>query len=79
MQGSPVLNVSATADRPGSSDIVFPEGTITAEMDKWKRFANTLKLRVLMRQSLIPSRLSKVTAGFASLAGQSFLAAGENA
>ncbi|RQO68011.1 hypothetical protein DBR43_26255 [Pedobacter sp. KBW06] len=73
------IDVSATSDKPGTSDIVFPGGTITAEMDKWKRFANTLKLRVLLRQSLIPSRLAKVTAGFASLAGQSFLAAGENA
>jgi hypothetical protein len=48
-------------------------------MNKWLRFANTLKLRVLLRQSLITSRAAKVTAGFASLAGKTFLAAGENA
>jgi len=78
------INVTATGDNPStSSDIVFGSGSITSSpavaMNKWLRFANTLKLRVLLRQSLIPSRAAKVSAGFASLAGATFLAAGENA
>ncbi|PWS27973.1 hypothetical protein DHW03_10445 [Pedobacter yonginense] len=78
------INVTATGDNPSAaSDIVFGSGSITGSpatpMGKWLRFANTLKLRVLLRQSLIPSRAAKVTAGFATLAGQTFLGAGENA
>eukprot|EP01132_Coremiostelium_polycephalum_P017559 gene17559-21011_t len=68
-------------------DIPFAEalqGTVVVapKFDKaevWKRFANTLKLRVLLRQSLVPSRSSAVAAGFTSLNGQAFLAADENA
>lgn len=74
------INTAAGADNPsGSSDIVFGSGSVTTSMGRWLRFANTLKLRVLLRQSLTPSRAAKVTAGFATLAGQSFLGAGENA
>lgn len=73
-EGLASIDVSAAADKPGSSDIVF-----AGDMAKWRRFANTLKLRVLLRQSLVPSRAAKVTAGFATLAGAQFLAAGENA
>jgi len=64
---------SATALRPGAADIVFGSSALVAEMDLWKRFANTLKLRVLIRQSLVASRATQVTAGFNSLSGASFL------
>ncbi|SFN91676.1 Starch-binding associating with outer membrane [Chryseobacterium oleae] len=37
-------------DKPGAADIVFK-----GEMEKWKAFANTLKLRYLLRMSNIPS------------------------
>ena len=78
-----IINTTATGDNPStSSDIIFGNGSITTAptvaMNKWIRFANTLKLRVLLRQSLIQSRATKVAAGFATLAGKSFLAAGEN-
>jgi len=78
------INVTATGDNPSAtSDVMFGSGTITSSpataMGRWLRFANTLKLRVLLRQSLTGSRAAKVTAGFATLSGQSFLAAGENA
>lgn len=68
------IDLGPAADNPGSSDIVFG-----GDMNKWRRFANTLKLRILLRQSLVPSRAAKVTAGFASLAGAAFLLPGENA
>lgn len=74
------INTAAGADNPtASSDVMFGSSSVTTAMGKWLRFANTLKLRVLLRQSLIPSRAAKVTAGFASLSGATFLAAGENA
>lgn len=74
------IDVSATATRPSTSDIVFGSSSTTAaEMDLWRRFANTLKLRVLIRQSRVSSRSAQVTAGFASLANASFLDAGQNA
>ncbi|MCZ4224016.1 SusD/RagB family nutrient-binding outer membrane lipoprotein [Pedobacter rhodius] len=74
------INTAAGADNPtAASDIMFGSSSVTTAMGKWTRFANTLKLRVLLRQSLIPSRAAKVTAGFASLSGATFLAAGENA
>lgn len=81
--GLALINTTATGDNPSSSsDIVFGSGSVTGSpataMNKWIRFANTLKLRVLLRQSLVSSRAAKVTAGFTALAGKTFLAAGEN-
>ncbi len=74
------INTTAGADNPtASSDVVFGNTSVSTSMGRWLRFANTLKLRVLLRQSLIASRSSQVSAGFASLAGKTFLAAGENA
>jgi hypothetical protein len=73
-EGIASIDISATSDKPGSNDIVF-----AGDMTKWRKFANTLKLRILLRQSLIASRSAKVTAGFASLSTALFLGAGENA
>jgi hypothetical protein len=78
-EGIASINTAAGADNPSaSSDIVFGSGNVATSMGKWSRFANTIKLRVLLRQSLISSRAAKVTAGFAALAGKTFLGAGEN-
>lgn len=78
--GIAAINATATGDNPtANSDIIFGSGTTATAMNKWLRFANTLKLRVLLRQSLVPSRAAKVTAGFATLVGKTFLGAGENA
>lgn len=68
------INTTATGDKPGATDVVFK-----GDMAKWTKFANTLKLRILLRQSLTSSRSAQVTAGFATLTGATFLAAGENA
>ena len=74
-----IASINTAGDNPGSSDIVFGGGTVATSMGKWLRFANTLKLRVLLRQSLTNSRNAQVAAGFAALAGKTYLAAGENA
>ncbi|MBO0932130.1 SusD/RagB family nutrient-binding outer membrane lipoprotein [Fibrella aquatilis] len=60
---------------PGASDIVF-----AGDMAKWVRFANTLKLRILLRQTNIAAKDAAIKAEVAKTAGNGgFLAAGENA
>jgi len=49
------IAASSGATNPGSSDIIFG-----GNMNNWKKFANTLKLRIAVRQS-------NLTANFASL------------
>lgn len=59
---------------PAAVDVAFG-----GNMNSWLRFANTLKLRILMRQSLVPSRAAQVTAGFATLTSATYLNPSENA
>jgi hypothetical protein len=59
-----LIENSSSALDPGSSDIIF-----NGDMDKWTRFANTLKLRILLRQKLTGTYNSM----FASLNGVDFL------
>lgn len=59
-----------------SSDIIFKGSTA-----KWLRFANTLKMRILIRQSLIAGRDAYITAEIAKIVteGSGVLASGEDA
>ena len=68
-QGGTVLN-------PGTNDIMF-QGNI----DKWRRFANTLKLRMLLRQSEKSDRQSFIQAQLAIIkaSGYGFTKSSENA
>lgn len=68
-QGLTVLN-------PGSNDIMF-QGDISL----WRKFANTLKLRILLRQSEKADRASYIQTQLATIkaSGYGFLGAGENA
>lgn len=43
------INAATSAAKPGTEDVVFGGGT--AGMTKWKQFANSLRLRILLRQS----------------------------
>lgn len=43
------INAANSAAKPGPEDVVFGGGT--AGMTKWKQFANSLRLRILLRQS----------------------------
>ncbi|RZJ95149.1 MAG: SusD/RagB family nutrient-binding outer membrane lipoprotein [Hymenobacter sp.] len=43
------INAATAAAKPGTEDVVFGGGT--AGMTKWKQFANSLRLRILLRQS----------------------------
>ena len=61
---------------PTSNDIMFG-----GDIKKWQKFANTLKLRMLLRQSEMPSRAAFIQAQLATIkaSGYGFLGAGENA
>ncbi|MDD7914747.1 SusD/RagB family nutrient-binding outer membrane lipoprotein [Polaribacter ponticola] len=50
---------------PGSDDGVF-----AGNMNEWKKFANTIKLRILVRQSSMAGRASYITQEFAKIASE---------
>ncbi|WP_240163513.1 SusD/RagB family nutrient-binding outer membrane lipoprotein [Spirosoma taeanense] len=68
-QGGTVLN-------PGTNDIMFH-----GDLDEWRRFANTLKLRMLLRQSEKPERQAFIQSQLTVLKASpyGFLEARENA
>ncbi len=68
-QGSTVVN-------PGANDIMFQ-----GDISKWRKFANTLKLRMLLRQSEKTDRAAYIQSQLAIIkaSGYGFLGAGENA
>lgn len=45
-QGLASIDTAPTASKPGNDDMIY-----RGDMEKWKAFANTLKLRIYMRQS----------------------------
>lgn len=68
-----VAKINAAGVSPGEQDIVFQ-----GDMAKWRRFANTLKLRMFMRQIYArPQAADSIRNMFTKNA--SFLGAGENA
>ncbi|WP_129717179.1 SusD/RagB family nutrient-binding outer membrane lipoprotein [Pedobacter sp. SYP-B3415] len=70
-----IKSAGASGVKPGSDDIFFGGNTT-----KWLKFANTLKLRMLIRQSEIPGRQAYITAEMAKIAaeGSGFIGAGES-
>ena len=62
-----IINKSGSAASPGSGDIIFG-----GDMTKWKKFANTLKLRLAIRQSNIAAP-SSFTAELTSTATEGYL------
>ncbi|PAW92863.1 hypothetical protein CKK33_04905 [Mucilaginibacter sp. MD40] len=61
-----LINASGSATDPGSSDIMFK-----GDMTKWKKFANTLKLRLAIRQSNLDGGTAK--AALAATAGEGYI------
>jgi hypothetical protein len=41
----------ATTNAYVKTDLVFPNGDVTSQIDNWKKFANTLKLKIYLRQT----------------------------
>lgn len=65
-----LINTAAKSNpnvTPGSDDIIF-QGNMTS----WKKFANTMKLRLILRQSNTSS-FSTIAADLASTAGEGYL------
>ncbi len=66
----------ATINNPGANDIMFK-----GDIGKWRRFANTLKLRMILRQSEKADRQTFIQSALAVLKASpyGFLKAGESA
>ena len=66
--------IATTNPSPGANDIVFK-----GDMAKWVRFANTLKMRIMMRQTNVASKAAAIKTEIAKVAANGgFLLADEN-
>ncbi len=70
----PDTNSPGTANADGSADIIYG-----GDMGKWARFANTIKLRMLMNQADMDGRSSYISTALATTASVGYLGAGEGA
>jgi hypothetical protein len=59
---------------PASADIMYG-----GNMGKWLKFANTLKLRILVHQADMPNRTTYIKAAIAATAANGYIGAGEGA
>ena len=64
---------SADALVPADDDVMFG-----GNMDDWKKFANTVKLRILVRQSAMASRAAYVADELAAISSDGFITADTN-
>ena len=69
-----IQSAAPDANAVGSADIIFQ-----GDMGKWARFANTIKLRMLMNQADMAGRGSYITSALATTSSVGFLGAGEGA
>lgn len=69
-EGLSLIDPTST-NGPSTNDLLC-----SGDMNKWRRFANTLKLRVYLRMAYVDA--GKASAGIAALSGSDFLAAGED-
>jgi|WetSurMetagenome_2_1015567.scaffolds.fasta_scaffold01342_6 hypothetical protein len=69
-----IATMPADAEEPGDNDIIYH-----GDMTLWAKFANTLKLRILMNQSDMADRASYISTNIATTASVGYLAAGEGA
>lgn len=64
----------ATVDDPANSDVMFQ-----GNMAEWIKFSHTLKLKILLRQTLAPGGPAYITQSLTGLTTADFLGAGEDA
>lgn len=66
-----LINDATDAVKPGSDDIIF-----AGNMTKWKKFANTIKMRILVRQSSMAGRDAYIKEQIAAIVaeGSGFIA-----
>ena len=63
-----------TVENPGANDVMFQ-----GNMDQWVKFAHTLKLKILMRQTEMPGGPAYIQSNLTGLTTDDFLGAGEDA
>lgn len=63
-----MINSNTTATNPGTADIIF-KGNMTS----WKKFANSIKLRIAVRQSNITANFAALKAALATTASEGYL------
>ena len=63
-----------SSDHPGADDIVYG-----GDMELWKRFANTLKLRIYLRQAYVRPQIAEAGIKAMYSAGAQFLEQGQDA
>jgi hypothetical protein len=61
-------SATATADNPGTYDILYG-----GNMAKWKTFANTTKLKILLRQTQISGRTAYIQSSLAGMTSTDFI------
>ncbi len=69
-----ILTTPADAEEVGVYDIIY-----NGDMDLWLKFANTLKLRLLINQSGMDSRESYISSNIAATASYGYIGIGEGA
>jgi hypothetical protein len=69
-----IANTPADAQAVGANDIIY-----AGNMTKWAKFANTLKLKLLMQQTGISGRSAYITSALATTSSVGYLGAGEGA
>jgi hypothetical protein len=62
-----------TAESPGSNDVIFH-----GDMEQWIKFANTLKLKILMRQTQSPGGPAYIQSNLAGMSTDNFMGIGED-
>lgn len=72
-EGLALIDVNSL-DHPGDDDLIYG-----GDMDLWKRFANTLKLRIYLRQSYVRPAVAEAGIKAMYTAGAQFLATGDDA
>jgi Starch-binding associating with outer membrane len=70
-----LIQKATTSDAAvGSADIIYQ-----GDMSKWAKFANTIKLRILLNQADMAGRTAYITGALATTASVGFIGAGEGA
>ncbi|WP_242922809.1 SusD/RagB family nutrient-binding outer membrane lipoprotein [Pontibacter liquoris] len=74
MLDSAIADIDAGGEAVGSSDLVYG-----GDMDLWRRFANTLKLRIYLRQAYVRPDVAQAGVQQLYASGAEFLGMGETA
>ncbi len=69
-----IQTAAVTADAPGSADIIYG-----GNMGLWAKFANTIKLRMLMNQADMTDRATYISTELATTAAVGYIGVGEGA